>query len=179
MGSTIALRRETLARIGGMRAFADVLADDHAIGQSVAALGLSVVVAPVLVTHASTERDFGALWRHELRWGATVRDLAPLAYALGVIAMPVPLALLAALLVPWAGLACLALALVARSGLALVADRLSGVRTAPLWLLPMRDCLTFVVFCASWRVRSVDWRGARLRMETRGRVSAKPEAPVS
>jgi ceramide glucosyltransferase len=179
MGSTIALRRETLTAIGGMRAFADVLADDYAIGQSVAALGLNVVVAPLLVTHASTERDFAALWRHELRWGATVRDLVPTSYALGVIAMPLPLALLAMAIHPVAGVACAALALVARTGAATIADRLGNARTAPLWLLPLRDCLTFVVFIASWVVRSVDWRGATLRMETQGRVSAVPEVPVS
>ena len=40
MGSTIALSRETLAAIGGFERFADVLADDYAIGQAVAAQGL-------------------------------------------------------------------------------------------------------------------------------------------
>jgi ceramide glucosyltransferase len=38
LGSTIAIRRETLARIGGFERFADVLADDYAIGEAVAAL---------------------------------------------------------------------------------------------------------------------------------------------
>jgi ceramide glucosyltransferase len=75
MGSTIALRRETLSRIGGMRAFRNVLADDFAIGAAVATLGLNVVVAPLLVSHVSAEPDFAALWRHELRWAATVRGL--------------------------------------------------------------------------------------------------------
>jgi len=179
MGSTIALRRETLTRIGGMGAFADVLADDFAMGEAVAALGLHVVVAPLLVTHASAEPDFAALWRHELRWGATVRGVAPAAYALGVIAMPLPLALLAIPIHPLAGLACAALAVLARGGVATVADRLGKARSAPFWALPLRDCLTFVVFLASWAVRSVDWRGATLRMETHGRVSAGPEVPVT
>jgi ceramide glucosyltransferase len=179
MGSTIALRRETLARIGGMRAFCDVLADDYAIGEAVAALGLKVVVAPLLVTHASTEADFAALWRHELRWGATVRAVVPGAYALGVMAMPLPLALLAVPIHPLAGLACAALALLARGGVAVLADRLAQARSAPLWALPLRDCLTFVVFIASWGVRSVDWRGATLRMEHNGRISAAPEIPLT
>jgi ceramide glucosyltransferase len=33
MGSTIALRRDTLTAIGGFERFADVLADDHAMGR--------------------------------------------------------------------------------------------------------------------------------------------------
>lgn len=177
MGSTIAMRRETLAAIGGFAAFADILADDYAIGEAVAALGLKVAMPAMLVTHASTERSFGELWRHELRWGATVRDVVPAAYLTSVIAMPLPLALLASPLHPLPGLALAGLALLSRLSAAIVADRRGGARTAPLWLLPLRDCLTFTVFMASLTVRSVDWRGATLRMAQRGRISAEPELP--
>ena len=177
MGSTIAMRCETLAAIGGFAAFADVLADDYAIGEAVAALGLKVAMPGMLVTHASTERSFGELWRHELRWGATVRDVVPVAYLTSVIAMPLPLALLAIPLHPLPGLALAGLALLARLSAAIVVDRPGGTRTAPLWLLPLRDCLTFTVFIASLTARSVDWRGATLRMAQRGRISAEPELP--
>jgi ceramide glucosyltransferase len=177
MGSTIAMRRETLAAIGGFAAFADVLADDYAIGEAIAAHDLKVAMPAMLVTHASSEQSFGALWRHELRWGATVRDVVPVAYAMGVIGIPFPLALLAIPVLPLPGLALAGLALLARLAVAVVADRRGGARTAPLWLLPLRDCLTFTVFIASLAVRSVDWRGATLRMEQRGRISAEPELP--
>jgi ceramide glucosyltransferase len=177
MGSTIAMRRETLAAIGGFAAFADVLADDYAIGEAVAALDLKVAMPGMLVTHASTERSFGELWRHELRWGATVRDVVPAAYLTSVIAMPLPLALLATPLHPLPGLALTGLALLARLSTAIVADGRGGARTASLWLLPLRDCLTLTVFIASLTARSVDWRGATLRMAQRGRISAEPELP--
>ena len=141
------------------------------------ALGLEVAMPGMLVTHASTERSFGELWRHELRWGATVRDVVPAAYLTSVIAMPLPLALLAIPFHPLPGLALAGLALLARLSTAIVADRRGGAGTAPLWLLPLRDCLTFAVFIASLTVRSVDWRGATLRMAQRGRISAQPELP--
>ncbi len=48
-GSTIALRRDTLDRIGGFLAFKDRLADDYAVGEAVRALGLAVAVPPDLV----------------------------------------------------------------------------------------------------------------------------------
>lgn len=179
MGSTIALRRATLAAIGGFSAFADVLADDYAIGEAIAAQGLDVVVPPMLVAHASTEPDFAALWRHELRWGATIRDVVPLSYAMGVIAMPFSLALLATPFLPLPALALAGFALAVRLAVALAVDRQAGARTAPLWLLPLRDCLTFAVFLASLGVRSVDWRGAVLRMEPEGRITAEPEIPAS
>jgi len=175
MGSTIAMRRGTLAAIGGFRAFADVLADDYAIGEAVAAQGLRVVMPPMLVTHASIERDFGELWRHELRWGATVRDLVPLAHAMSVIGIPLPLALLAIPFHPLPGVAAAGVALLARLAVARVADRRAGARPAPYWLLPLRDCLTFAILIASLTARSVDWRGATLRMEQDGRIAAEPE----
>jgi len=178
MGSTIAMRRTMLTAIGGFRAFADVLADDYAIGEAVAAHGAVVAIPPMLVTHASAERSFGELWRHELRWGATVRDVVPAAYLAGVIAMPLPLALCCIACDPLPGVAAAGLALVVRLGVAHLADRQAGVRTAPLWLLPIRDCLTFAVFVASLGVRSVDWRGARLRMDKHGRIAAEPEIPL-
>ena len=178
MGSTIALRRDTLDRIGGFARFADVLADDYAIGEAVHALGQTVAVPPMLVTHASAERSLGELWRHELRWAATVRGVVPGAYAGSVIGMPVPLALLGALLAPAhaIGAGLFLASLVARALVVRVVDRQAGARTAPLWLLPMRDCLTLTIFVASYFTRSVDWRGQRLRMETDGRIAAEPEA---
>ena len=60
---------------------------------------------------------------------------------------------------------------------ALVVDRVSGTRTMPLWLLPLRDVLSFAVFVSSFFVRSVDWRGARLRMHGDGRIAAATETP--
>lgn len=175
MGSTIAMRRGMLTAIGDFRAFADVLADDYAIGEAIAAQGATVIMPPMIITHASTERDLGALLRHELRWGATVRDIVPVAYVMGVIAMPFPLALLSIPFMPLSGVGVAVLAILTRLGVAMIADRAAGGRTAPYWLLPLRDCLTFAVFVASLVVRSVDWRGATLRMKPDGRIAAEPE----
>ena len=54
-GATIALRRSMLDRIGGFHAFADVLADDYAIGVAVRAAGYDVKTAPFLVGHRCFE----------------------------------------------------------------------------------------------------------------------------
>jgi ceramide glucosyltransferase len=76
MGSTIALRRET-RRDRRFERFADVLADDHAMGAGGAALGLSIAVPPMLLDHAGDEASLAQLWRHFLRWAVTIRDLNP------------------------------------------------------------------------------------------------------
>jgi ceramide glucosyltransferase len=175
MGSTIAMRRETLDRIGGFAPFADVLADDHAIGEAVRALGLAVVVPPMIVTHGCTETSLGAVARHELRWNATVRGLDPLGFAGSVVTYPIPLALLGLLSPTPLAAIILVSACAARVALILRVDRLTGRKSAPSWVLPLRDIFSLILFAASFFIRSVDWRGERLRMEQDGRVSAKSE----
>ena len=172
MGSTIALRRQTLAAIGGFARFADTLADDHAIGVAVAELGLRVAVPPLLLVHAGTERSLGELWRHHLRWAVTIRGVAGAGHWGSVVTHAVPLALIATLFYPVAGGPVLFAALTARITLAARVNRIHGQRIAPAWMVPMADCLGFVIFCASLTVRKVDWRGARLTMAADGRISA-------
>lgn len=174
MGSTIALRRETLARIGGFRRFADVLADDYAIGAAVRELGLAVAVPRLVLVHGCAERSAAAVIAHELRWAATVRQI-DLAGHLGTIAtFPVPFALLALLAAPgrWTA-ALLAAALGARWLLAGAVDRLAGARGGQPLLLPARDLCSFGIFLGSFFVGSVEWRGSRLAMRRDGRVAAE------
>ena len=175
MGSTVALRRETLAAIGGFAAFADILADDHAIGQAVGATGQRVVVPPLLLTHAHDDPTLGAVWRHELRWAATVRGVARAGYIGSIVTYPLPLALLGTIFHPVAGLGIALAALATRLAFAGRVDARAGGKTAPLWLLPARDILSFAVFLASFFVASVDWRGASLRMAPNGTIIADPE----
>jgi ceramide glucosyltransferase len=170
MGSTVALRRETLERIGGFPAFADQLADDYAIGAAVRAIGLRSVVAPVLVGHFCAEDSLLDLARHELRWARTVRGVDPAGFAGSVVTYPVPLAALATIFTGAApiGLAALGIALICRFLLQRDVDRLADARTGPWWLTPLRDSLSFAVFLASFFVRAVDWRGARFRVDAQG-----------
>ncbi len=173
MGSTIALRRETLDAIGGFLPFKDLLADDHAIGMAVRRLGLTVAVPPPIVTHGCTETSLSALVAHELRWNATVKMLDPTGYAGSLITHPTAWALLA--LITGRGWWPLALALACRFVLAWRIDDLVGRRTARLWWLPARDLLSFGIAVAAFFTRRVDWRGLRLHMAGGGRMTAAPE----
>jgi ceramide glucosyltransferase len=179
MGSTIALDRTTLRRIGGFEAFAATLADDHAIGMAVRGLGLKVVPVPrTVLAHGCGELNLRALWQHELRWAATVRGVNPSGHVGSLLTHPLAISLLAVPLMPAAGIAAVALSLLVRWQLARTIDRWAGEPTAPIWWLPARDLLSFAVFVASFAVRSVDWRGAKLRIGPSGRVTAKSEIRV-
>ncbi len=173
MGSTIAIRRETLDAIGGFERFADLLADDHAIGAAVREAGLEVVVPPLIVLHGSTEASLAELVRHELRWNATVRMLDPAGYAGSGITYPTAFALLA--VAAGAGWWVLAVAILSRLALAARIDYIVSRRTAPLWWLPARDLLSFGLYLGAFFTRRVDWRGARLHMAHDGRMTAETE----
>nr|WP_295662266.1 bacteriohopanetetrol glucosamine biosynthesis glycosyltransferase HpnI [Polymorphobacter sp.] len=170
MGSTIALRRETLDAIGGFKAFTEILADDHAIGVAVRVPGLDVAVPPFTVAHGCVDESLPALMRHELRWNATIRRLDAWGYLGNGLVNPLPFAVAAAAVHPlvWP---VIPVALLARALVAASVDRATASKAAPWWWLPARDFLTFGLFIAGFVVQSVDWRGSRLKVARDGRIS--------
>jgi ceramide glucosyltransferase len=172
-GATIALRREVLERIGGLGIVRDELADDHRIGAAVRELGLKTVLSPYIVDSSVSEKSLKCLWRHELRWARTVRAIAPLGFAGSVITHGVVIAALAAVLsgMSLTASAFLLLSCVLRWVSGGVIARLLDLPKAGLWLLPVRDLLSFAVFVGSFFGRSVSWRDQLFRIEASGRMT--------
>jgi ceramide glucosyltransferase len=172
-GSTMALSRETLARIGGFEAFVNHLADDHAIGAAVRREAGRIVVPRVIVGHLCRERSAGEMLRQELRWARTLRLLDPAGFFGSAVTHPLPFALLALALssgAPW-GAGVLMLALFCRLLLQSQVDRLIGpigAGSGSFWLEPVRDLLSFAVFVASHFTDAVTWRGQRFRVNRDG-----------
>ncbi len=172
-GATIALRRETLARIGGFARLRDELADDYKLGEAVRALGLRVVLSRYIVEARVSEPSFARLWRHELRWARTVRSIAPAGLLGSVLTQPVAIAGLGLLATRFGLTACVFLAIswgLRWASARLIAGAL-GFSTAGLWLLPARDALSLAVFVASFFARRVVWRDRQYRVEPSGRVT--------
>ena len=169
-GSTIAMRRETLERIGGFDAFLGYLADDNAIGEAVRGIGMRVAIPRWIVEHACPERSFMELWSHELRWARTLRAVSPAGYAGMVITHPLPFALLGASLNGLGALGggSIVAAIACRLVLQLQVDHTLHVSTSRWWLGPARDLLAFVVYVASFFVDVVSWRGQRYRVRADG-----------
>jgi ceramide glucosyltransferase len=160
IGTTIVLTRTVLAEIGGLAAFADLLAEDHAIGAAVWATGRRVVVPQQLIGHLCSEDSIGSLWAHELRWARTIKSIDPLGYAGSLITHPFPLALVAWTL--GGGLTALAVAVLALAGRIALCIRLERAYILPRHsyaLVPARDLLSFAVFIVSYLGHGVNWRG--------------------
>ncbi len=184
LGATMALRRDDLARIGGLEALVGHLADDAVLGRRIRALGLGIALADTVPLTTVPEAGLAALYRHELRWARTIRTLEPSGFAASVLQYPLFWAILTMALAGslWSlGLFCIAW--VVRAGVALGIDSVlenqhrRGTRGAPddatalafscpVWLLPFRDILSVAVMAASYAGRRVDWRGHDLIADT-------------
>jgi ceramide glucosyltransferase len=168
LGATMALGRETLARVGGFEALADHLADDNVLGRKVRELGLNVALADTVPATTVTEATLAALWRHELRWCRTIRALVPVQFAASALQYPIFWSMLAVALwrgTPWSWpvfeIAWIVRILCARS-----INRALGLAfRLPLWLLPARELLSVMVMLASYAGLRVDWRGQTLQAD--------------
>jgi ceramide glucosyltransferase len=170
LGSTIALKRRILEKIGGLRAFADHLADDYEIGRAVRSLGLSVSVPAFVVDHASPETRWSTYYRHELRWNRTTRVINWMGHTGSVITHAVPLGVLAAIFSGFTAESAivLAAALSARLWLKWRVELKFGTYAGPALVLPARDIISFVVYLASFFGEDVHWRGTRFQVSQTG-----------
>jgi len=169
-GSTIALRRDTLAAIGGFEAFADRLADDNAMGEAVRGAGMQVAIPSFCVEHTCTDTRLAGLIRHELRWSRTIRAVDPWGFAGSAVTHPLPFALLGAAFAGFGAVALwtLAAAIGCRLVLQVQVDHTLWFDSGRWWLGPVRDVLSFGIFVASFFVGVVSWRGQRYRVHSDG-----------
>ena len=170
-GATMAIRRTTLEQIGGLAALSPHLADDHVLGELVRAKGLRVAIATIVPATTVAETGLSALYEHELRWARTIVAIVPVRFALSTVQFPLVWAgmaivlsggaqwTLAVFLASWAGRA-----LTSRSiDRALASMRTDMASSAPIWLLPLRDLLSFTVALAGYFGNEVVWRGHVMR----------------
>jgi len=175
-GSTIAMRRETLERMGGFPALADYLADDFLLGNYAAKEGLEVILSDCVVDHVSATDTFAAMLRHQLRWARTVRVSRPWGYRGMILTHGMATALAAGL--AW-GFSTFALWLLAATILArflpLFAIGVYGLKDRALaryfWLAPIRDLIAFGIWAASLAGDEIEWRGAKFRVTTGGKLA--------
>src|SRR5579885_1867782 len=169
-GSTIAMRRELLERIGGLHRFADHLWDDYAIGQAVRETGLQVAMSSLAVGHVCTESTAREFFDYQWRNAITTGGIDPIGHVGSVIIHPFALAVLAGVL--GAGDQAAVLALVALAGRMALADCMRhrfGIAST-LWLVPINDLFSFGVYITSFLGGTVIWRGQRYRVRSDGKL---------
>jgi ceramide glucosyltransferase len=176
LGVTMALTKTVLAEVGGLEALSNHLADDQVLGRLVRAKGYELTLAPVIPATTVPEKDFRALFLHELRWARTIRALVPIPYAASVLQISLFWGMVAAIFSgfsPWAwGL--LLFVLVTRYIAARRIDAMLGLAKAgDAWLFLVRDCCSALIYLVSYVGDTVDWRGQTMHADS----GKRPQAP--
>jgi ceramide glucosyltransferase len=166
LGSTLAVQREALERIGGFAALVDHLADDYELGARIAKAGYRVALSSEVVETSVPAYKWREFADHQLRWLRTVRDARPGGYAGLVFTHGLTWALLN---VVASGLSPLSLWLLGMSfflrlalAMTVGAKVLGDHQVLPnLWLLPPRDLVTMGLWVAGFSGNTIVWRGER------------------
>lgn len=173
-GATMAIRREVLARIGGLEAVAEHLADDYLLGKLVAQAGYRVELVPYAVQTTVADGTLLALWRHESRWARTISGQRPAGYAGSVVtyALPMAAAFAFAARTPFSA-AVLLVAAALRVWLHFEGRAAFAPQTpAAPWLIPLRDLFGAAVWLNGFFVKRVRWKGDAYHLDAGGRMAA-------
>jgi ceramide glucosyltransferase len=169
LGSTLAVSREALGKIGGFEAIVDQLADDYELGERIHKAGYRIALSADVVETSVPPYDWGGFCDHQLRWLRTVRDARPGGYAGLIFTQGLSLALLNVMAsgVSLMSLWLLALSFFLRISLAMTvgAEVLGDHQVLPsLWLLPMRDLISTGFWIGGFVSNAVVWRGERFEV---------------
>jgi ceramide glucosyltransferase len=176
-GASMAVTRKALDAIGGFEPLANDLADDYMLGKLISERGYTICLAPYLVENVVFEPDLKALFLHELRWARTVRTVRPIGYTLSFLtySLPVSILFLAVTLATGfasAGVIAVALAIGLRVFLHYAVRAAFDIASPVMpWLIPIRDILAFLVWCASFLGRNVQWRHGKFSLDSDGRLT--------
>ena len=170
LGSTLAVSREALEKIGGFEALVDHLADDYELGERIYNAGYRIAISSEVVETSVPAYAWRGFCDHQLRWLRTVRDARPGGYAGLLFTQGFTLAVLnviASGLSP-VSLWILALSFFLRLTLAMTvgAEVLGDHSVLPnLWLLPLRDLVATGLWIAGFAGNTIVWRGQRFTVK--------------
>lgn len=170
LGSTLAMRRSALEKIGGFQTIVDYLADDYQLGKRIADADFKVELAPIVVETSVPPYSLPQFWEHQMRWARTMRVSRPGGYRGLVLTYPTPWAILLVLINPslsssWA---LLLAALVARIATAFSVGWVTlrdQFLFRDLWLMPLRDLLALAVWLWSFVGNTISWGGEKFRLK--------------
>ncbi|MFZ2447803.1 MAG: bacteriohopanetetrol glucosamine biosynthesis glycosyltransferase HpnI [Syntrophobacteraceae bacterium] len=178
-GASIALGKDTLARIGGFKAVADYIADDYMLGNLVRKAGLPVRLSRCVVETVLSRLSTPDFIRHQVRWARTIRACGRLGHTGSIITNGTVLASFYLASTGFSGPGWLLFLSVV--GLRMAMARFVGVhrmgdgilrRYFPLVLL--RDLFSFFFWCAALFGNRVVWRGKTFRIDRNGKMTPEP-----
>ncbi len=175
MGSSILIRRKIVRTIGGFRAIADHLADDFILGNLTDQAGFSVVLSDYVVGHTLETATLTDLIQHQTRWNRCTRAANPWGY-LGLIFSHGTMFSLAFFCLSkgsslgWEVVGVMWAARIAMGWFVGVKGLGDKVAAQFLWLIPVRDLLSFGLWCYGFMGDRIVWRGKQFRLVSGGKL---------
>jgi ceramide glucosyltransferase len=187
LGPAVALRRDSLDAIGGIKTTADYYSDDYVLGNKIWAAGYKVIFSHYFIHHVLTPRSFVRTLGDQLRWMKSTRHSRPWGHIGSGVTFAMPFGLLgliaAGALDKWGlGLWFLAAAFLNRVIQSLVVGwwLLKDPRALRFcWLYPLRDLQGFSVWAASFLSHTFYWRGEIYRFTEDGKIIAQTRKTVA
>jgi ceramide glucosyltransferase len=183
MGATIVIRKSVLEAIGGFSAVASYLGDDFKLGNLPAQAGYQVVLSDYVVDHVLATESVSAFIHHQTRWTRGNRSARPLGYA-GLIFTHGTATSLIFLLATGGSFLSWSVLSVTWS-LRLLMAWVVGVKQLKdpaakklLWSVPLRDLVSFALWCYSFIGNTIEWRGRRLRLMRGGKLVTLAPKPT-
>ena len=190
-GWTMATSKKFLSEIGGWEAMVNHQNDDFELGKRIAECGHRVELIANPVTMVFSNESMREYFHHELRWSIGLRSVRPLGYWGLIFTHGLPWAVLAFAISMARGSMPIAISyllayLVLRVGLTWITGSWGlGDRKLwkILWLVPVRDALSFVIWITAFFSDEITWRGLGYRVR-KGRLfptlspGQLPNAPV-
>ena len=184
-GWTMATTKKHLGEIGGWEGMANFHSDDFELGNRIARRGYRVELMRKPVWMVFPRETIRQLVGHELRWSIGLKNVRPTGYRGLILTHGLPWALLAAGVAVgagWTGVAAAYLLayVVLRLGLAWITGVWglgdSGV-SKKLWLVPLRDAISFFVWVGGFFSEEIMWRGLAYRVQN-GQLYPVPSASL-
>jgi ceramide glucosyltransferase len=181
LGLVIAVRRDALDAIGGIRTTADYYSDDFVLGNEVWKAGFKVVLSHYWVNHVLLPRGWWETVGDQLRWMKSTRYSRPAGHVGSGLTYAMPFGLVGWIVALASGLPALGWALLGVAFANRVIQSIAigwGVgRDARAlkfcWLYPLRDLQGFFTWMVSFVSRDFYWRGETYRFGKGGRITPK------
>lgn len=172
-GWTMATYKRHLAEVGGWEAMVDHHSDDFELGKRIAERGYRVELMRKPVTMVLPKERMGEYFRHELRWSIGLKSVRPMGYWGLLFTHGLPWALVAATAALLLGSAPVAFVyllayLFLRAGLTWTTGSWGlGDRQLwkILWLVPLRDAISFAAWITGFFSDRITWRGLAYRVK--------------
>jgi ceramide glucosyltransferase len=188
-GWTMATTKKHLAEIGGWEAMVNHHSEDFELGKRIALCGHQVILMPKPVCMVFANENLAEYFHRELRWSIALKSARPSGYWGLLFTHGLPWALVGAAVGQLTGSPQIAASyLLTYLILRLVLTWLTGrwglgdrELYKTMWLVPVRDAISFTVWLAGFFSEKIVWRGLEYRLHEGQLIpilSASPGLPA-